>query len=724
MAIFFDDKTGIFKIDTANSSYVFCVSYGNFLEHLYYGKKIPNEDLRYISNRQIYTFNYTTEKDCQREFALSTVLAECSSFNYCDFRIPSISIENGDGTLGDKLVFETYSVKDGVCDLPGLPFCRNDCSAQTLTVTIADKDKGIAIDLVYVVFDKYDVIARHCVVKNLSDKSARLFKAASACLDFSGENFDLINLKGMYLYERAAIQRVPLNRGVYSFGSALGATAHHENPFFIVCDKHTDEDVGNAYGFNLLYSGNFLNEIEVDRLLNVRIVLGINPQGFEWRLNSGESFCTPQAVMTYSDCGIGGTSRNFHDFIRNCVIDEKNAFKTRPVVINSWESAYFDVSEKFMLDLADEAKKCGADTVVLDDGWFRNDAKSGLGDFYTDKTKFPDGIAGLSEKIHAKGLDFGIWIEPEMASPDSDFLSVKGGTALSSHPDRVLGRNQLVIDLTDEKNVKTITDRIISELSGAKIDYIKWDMNRYVTDAASDRTSSGETYHRQVLGVYKALSIIKNAFPDALIETCAGGGGRFDLGMLFYSSQIWTSDNTDPYARAYIQYGTSLGYPQSAISCHYTEGVCTSGRESSPKFRCLVASFGAFGYELNLSKLTEEEKTAIKGFSEVYKKNREFVVDSDLYRIIAPETDKFCAYINVSKDKKRALFTFLHINSTGFYENILVKLKGLDEKKNYVCSLDGTVHSGAALMRAGIRMKDLFKEKSGSGLQISFCEKD
>ena len=723
MSIYFDEKRKVFKLNTRNTSYVFCISELGVLEHLYYGEKISDIDLKCISNRQIYSFAVVHET-CGRSFALSTVLQEYGGYNNGDFRIPAVIIENADGTKGGRPTYKTHRIVRGRIAVDGLPSSRDGEDVETLEVVIADEEKQIEIALYYAVYPDHDVIARWQRITNKANGSAFIEKAGSLCLDCYDSDYDLLQLNGMYLYECAELQRVALHKGLQGNGSLTGTTSHHANPFFALCEKNATENTGDVYGFNLLYSGNFQNEIEVDRLSNMRIISGINVTGLRWELKNGESFVTPEAVMTYSPNGIGGMSRNFHNHIRDNIIERRFSYAKHPLVFNTWETAHFEIDEESVLAMADDALKIGADTLVVDDGWFRPNDTCGLGDWHTDTKRFPSGLKGLSEKIHAKGLKFGIWIEPEMVTKESAFFKSGGGRILASCDKPMFYRNQYVIDLTDEENLNYVYNRITDEFKDVEIDYIKWDCNRYLSEVASKITPSGEVYHRQVLGAYRLMSMLKAELPNVFFETCAGGGGRFDLGMLYYSPQIWASDNTDPYARVYIQYGMSVAYPTSAISCHFTKGVCTSGRESTKKFRYLVASFGPYGYELDLNNYTAEEKDELNAYSKQYRENERFQLECDLYRLISPESDKFCAYMQVTKDKQQALFTFLHINSTGFYENILVHLAGLDENVVYENTQTGVRLTGKAWMKVGLRIPNLFKEKSGSGFQTLFiaCE--
>lgn len=719
MAIRFNEQERVFHLQTKDTSYVFCVSEFDALEHLYYGKRIPDDNVRYMGSRQIYAFHAHESRD-SRAFSASTVGLEISPFNSGDFRTPSV-VYNYDGQLDrNRLRYRSHNIYKGRKPIDGLPYSRESAETETLEVVLTDDEEKVKFTLYYVVYESVDVIARYQSIENTGEGTMTVQKLSSMCLDFYGSDFDVITLEGIYLYERAKVSRGGIRRGVFKNNSLTGISSHNRNPFIALCSHNTDEDMGEAYGFNLLYSGNFAEEVSVGNLGDTRLLAGLDDTGFNWTLKSGESLVSPEAVMTYSDQGLGGMSRNFHDHIRQNIIERGFAFAPRPIVINSWEASYFSVTEEKMLALAAGAKDCGIDTVVLDDGWFRADDKKGLGDWYTDKEKFPSGLKGLSEKIHAMGLKFGLWLEPEMVNAQSDFYKAHPDCVLSTSKLPLISRNQYILDLTRDDMVEKIADRIAEELRGVELDYIKWDFNRYATEAGSFVTPQGEVYHRQMLGAYKLLATLKERLGNVLFETCSGGGGRFDLGMLFYSPQIWTSDNTDPYARVYIQYGSSLAYPVSALSCHFTKGDCTSGRASTYEFRYNVAAFGSYGYELDLSEYGDEDKKIFKAYSERCRRDEELTLAGDLYRLISPETDKFCAYVKVSKDKKKAQLTFLEINATGFTETMTLRLKGLDPEKLYKNENTGVVLHGATLMNAGIRLNDLFRKKRSDGYMVNF----
>ena len=717
----FNQDEKVFHLQTKNTSYVFCVSDFNSLEHLYYGKKIHDDNVKHISNRQIYG-HVAHEHREKRDFNASVQGFEISPFNSGDIRTPSV-IYNCDGNLDcNRLRYRSHKIYKGRKQIDGLPYSRPLKDTETLEIILTDDENQVEFTLYYTVFEGADVIARHQTVKNTGKSDITIQKFASACIDFYGMNYDVVTLEGMYIYERAMVSREKLKRGTFKNESLSGTSSHNKNPFIAICAPNADEDNGEVYGFNLVYSGNFSEEVSVSFLGDTRVLLGMSDVGLYWTLKPTQCLCSPEAIMTYSSEGLGQMSRNFHDHVRSSIIEEEFAYSPRPIVINSWEASYFAVSEEKVLQLASTAKDCGIDTVVLDDGWFRPNDKQGLGDWRTDKQRFPSGISGLADKIHAMGLKFGLWLEPEMVNENSELYKKHPDYVLTTSKNPLISRFQYVLDLTRDEVVNEIANRISQELEGAKIDYIKWDFNRYVCEAGSYKTAQGEVYHRQMLGSYKLLATLKQRLGNVLFETCCGGGGRFDLGMLYYSPQIWTSDNTDPYARVFIQNGTSMAYPVSTISCHFTKGDCTSGRQSTYDFRYNVASFGAYGYELDLSEYSAEDKEIFNGYSKNYREIEELNLKGDLFRLISPQTCSFYSYVKVSKKKDKALLTFLELNATGFVESMVLRLKGLDPDKAYKNNQTGQVLYGSTLLNVGVRIGDLFREKRSDGYSVLFTE--
>ena len=715
----YNEQEKVFHIQTRNTSYVFYISDFNSLEHLYYGKKVPDDNVKYIGNRQIYG-HLAHESRESRAFTTSVLGMEISPFNSGDIRTPSVVYNCGGNVDCNRLRYQSHKIYKGRKPIDGMPYSRASEDTETLEITLADDDKNVEITLFYTVFSSVDVIARYQQIKNTGKENIEIQKFASMCLDFYGMDYDVITLEGMYLYERAKVSRNKIERGTFKNESLSGTSSHNRNPFLALCEHNADEDRGDVYGFNLVYSGNFAEEVSVSFLGDTRVLAGISDTGLLWTLRSGETLCSPEVIMTYTDAGIGQMSRNFHDHVRTSIIEKKFVYSSRPIVINSWEASYFAVSEQKVLELASFAKESGVDTVVLDDGWFRPECTEGLGDWRTDANRFPSGIKGLADKIHAMGLKFGLWLEPEMVNEDSELYRTHPEYVLTTSKKPLISRHQYILDLTRDDVVNYVADRISDELSGVEIDYIKWDFNRYATEAGSFVTPQGEVYHRQMLGSYKLLEMLKNRLGEQLFETCCGGGGRFDLGMLYYSPQIWTSDNTDPYARVFIQNGSSLAYPVSTLSCHFTKGDCTSGRESTYEFRYNVASFGSYGYELDLSKYSSEERKEFKVFAEKYRAIEDLNLSGDLYRLISPESGSFYSYIKVSKDKERAHLTFLELNATGFVESTTLRLKGLDPNKKYRNENTGVVLYGATLMNVGIRIGDLFRKNRSDGYTALF----
>lgn len=710
-------KDGTFYLETKNSSYIFKVSKDNVLEHIYYGKKLKEDDLSSILNRQIYSF--APMSDLDRTFAKSTIMQEVSVFNSGDFRECSVVIDAHIDTSFSYLAHRIYS---GRTSIPGLPSSRDDGKCETLEITLVNDTRNIELVLYYVVYSDFDVISRFQKIRNLTNESIFLTRFMSMNIDFDNKNFDYLTTNGMYLYERASVDHFPLHKGHQGTSTSVGSTSHHVNPFFALVAREADECSGDVYGFNLVYSGNFKNNVEVDRLENARVMQGINDEGFRFEVKANEEFYSPEAVMTYSREGLSKMSQNFHDHIRCNIIEKDKAFAHHPLVLNSWEGFFFNINEEVITNLAEKALQIGADTVVIDDGWFRNDTNGGLGDWEIIKEKFPSGLKALADKLHAKGLKLGIWIEPEMVSLDSKLYDEDPSCVISLNKKPLIGRNQYVLDLTNKENIAKVFKNLKKTFEGVDIDYIKLDYNRYLNDANTLNCPSGEVYHRQLIGTYALISEIKKLIPNAFLETCSGGGGRFDLGMLYYSPMIWTSDNTDPYNRIYIQNGTSFAYPQSAMSCHLTKGECITKRESTPEFRYLVASYGSYGYELDLSMASVDELAELKKFSDKYKEDELFMNNSDLYRLISPETNQFVAYINVSKDKSKAIFNFLVFAKTGFYESFPIKLKGLDPNKKYKNSYNNEIHKGEVYMESGLRLNNLFKTTIGDGVRIYFEE--
>ncbi len=688
-----------FHLQGRNISYIMSVdAYGNLL-HIYYGKKLRNRDYSETKTEFVQWAGYD-----ENNITLETNLQEYPSYGYTDLRNPAYSVENADGNSVSRLKYKDYQIKKNyIPEIEGMPsLFIGDKSAQTLEITLDDKTAGVEVVLSYSVFDEYDVILRNARIKNISDDEIEIERAYSASIDIPKGNYDLIHFSGGWARERELF-RSKIQQGTkVDISNARGGSGHCINPFIMLAEHNADEDNGRVYGFSLVYSGNHSSMIECDQYGNIRLQQGINPFMFGWKLNKGESFSTPQCVMCYSENGIGGLSRELNDVYRTNLCRSKWADKDRPILINNWEATYFDFNEDKLLSIAKKAKEAGIELFVLDDGWFgtRNDDFSGLGDWFVNYDKLPSGIDGLAKKINDIGLKFGLWFEPEMVNPDSNLYS-KHPEWVISVPNRApaLSRNQLILDLSRDDVCDYIVSAVSKVLESANVEYVKWDMNRPMTDMPRKGFN-----HEYTLGFYKIMDAITSAFPNVLFEGCSGGGGRFDAGVLAYMPQIWTSDNSDAVARLKIQYATSMGYPVSAMSAHITAVPNhQNGRVTSLKMRADTAYAGVFGYELDITKMSSDEIAEVKKQVETDKEIRTFMRTGDFYRILSPYETNYCSWEMVSKDKTEVFFYSVRILSVANSQEIRIKMKGLDESADYKDIVTGKIYGGDELMNCGIK---------------------
>ncbi len=717
--ITFHSGSRVFRLDTGTTSYAFFVNAYGYLSHLYYGARVPDEEglaalARTVSGRPSFQPNppgvpngaYSPDVDLQ----------EFSGFNTGDFRPGSAAVRWADGSRAADAKYVSHRVLPGVPALEDLPCARagDDPGVETLEVVLRDSTGGAEFTLRYTVFPECDVIVRSVSVRNTGDAPFAVARLMSAQLDLRRGATDLVQLPGAWARERFA-ERLPLGHGTHSLRSVRGATGHNMNNAFALVDPSTTETLGDAYGFALCYSGNFRAEIDTDSFGTVRVLTGINPETFSWPLAPGETFEAPQAFLTFSPEGLGGMSRRFHDFLRRHLIDPAWAPRTRPVLINNWEATYFNFNTEKILSLAETAAKNGIEMLVLDDGWFghRDNDRSSLGDWTEYPSKIGD-MAALSKGIHDLGLKFGLWFEPEMISEDSDLYR--------EHPDwvlsipgrgRSLGRTQMVLDFSRPEVVDTMAERIGLLLRRARVDYMKYDMNRNHTEAygtALPPERQGEAAHRFILGVYRFHKKLLASVPGLYIEGCSGGGGRFDCGMLAYTPAIWTSDDSDAVERCRVQLGTSLFYPCSTMGAHVS--ACPNhqtGRNTPFATRAAVALFGTFGYELDLSRLPAEDLAAVPKQVALFHKFNPLVTNGDLYRLTPSWTDnEIDAWMHVAKDKSRALVTVVRRRTHANPKDYFLRLAGLDPAARYAVD-DGDVFSGALLMGAG------FVPKTGLG---------
>lgn len=690
-----------FHLQGRNISYIMAVdSFGNLI-HIHYGRKLHDKDYDKTNTKYVnwaaYDENNITLENTQQEYP---------SYGHTDLRNPAYTVKNVDGNSISQLKYQDYTIKENyIPEIEGMPslFIGNK-SAQTLEITLEDKISGVEVVLSYSVFDDYDVILRNTRIHNISDSTIEIDSAYSANLDIAKGNYDLIYFSGGWGREREFCRSEIQQGAKIDISNARGGSGHTLNPFIMVSEHNADEDKGNVYGFSLIYSGNHSSMIECDQYGNIRVQQGINPFMFKWTLEKGESFVTPQCVMCYSENGIGGLSRELNDVYRTNLCRSKWADKDRPILINNWEATYFDFDEDKLLSIAKRAKEAGVELFVLDDGWFgtRNDDFSGLGDWTVNYDKLPSGIDGLAKKINDIGLKFGLWFEPEMVNPDSDLYRAHPDWAISV-PNRIssLSRNQLILDLSRDDVCDYIITAVSDVLKSANIEYVKWDMNRPMTDMPYEGYN-----HKYTLGFYKIVDAITGAFPNILFEGCSGGGGRFDAGVLAYMPQIWTSDNSDAAARLKIQYATSMGYPVSAISAHVTAVPNhQNGRITSLKMRADTAYAGVFGYELDITKMSDTELAEIKKQVETDKKLRTLMRTGDFYRILSPYETNYCSWEMVSKDKKEVFFYSAKIFSVANSHDIRIKLKGLDAEAKYMDTVTGEVYGGDELMYYGVEPK-------------------
>lgn len=705
----YDEQNHVFQIHTKDTSYVIGLAEGAYPGHIYYGRKMEDARCAYLMRTEESPF---TPSVCKREKAsfADTFSTEYSTYGVGDFRESCINVRTEEGQRGCELRYASHRIFDGKPQLAGLPsLFAGECGAQTLELVCVDDVIGLEVVLRYSIFEDSDAIIRSVSVKNAGTKPFSLERVLSACLDMDQNRFEMITLHGAWARERGIV-RTPITYGKRSVGSVRGESSHQENPFMALVTPGTNQEMGEVYAMNFVYSGNFLAQAEVSQFDRVRMVMGIHPEGFEWYLAPGETFDAPEVVCLYSSEGLGKMTREFHDLYRKHLMRSKYTHQKRPILINNWEATYFNFNAEKLTAIAKEAAKCGIEMLVMDDGWFgsRNADNSSLGDWTVDTKKLPDGLHSLVEDVKACGLKFGIWMEPEMISPDSNLYR--------AHPDWALhlngregtqGREQFVLDLSRKEVVDGIYEQISAVIRSADISYVKWDMNRQLTDvgnAVLGAHQQGEIYHRYMLGVYEMQNRLCTEFPDLLLENCSGGGARFDPGMLYYSPQIWCSDDMDAVERLSIQEGTALVYPLSSMGAH----VCdcpnhTTGRTAPFKTRGEIALSGTFGYELDVTRISEEERSQIPGQIEMYHKYHDLIREGDYFRIASfRENNVYDCWMSVRKDQKEALVTFVQVYAKPNQKSFCIRLQGLDPKAEYCLEETGAVYSGSLLMYAGL----------------------
>ena len=724
MPIQFDAERKIFKLDTPTSSYVLQVGQFNYLCHLYYGAPIADTDIDYLSlTCRHASVCPSVEMEAEPYFSKDVHRFEYSCNGCGDFRGSALTILRSTGTDDTDIEYVSHKIYSGKPRIEGQPatYVENDSEADTLELLCKDPASGAEVTLFYTVYNIYGAMTRHVVVRNASNEPMELCRVLSTCVDFhDASNMDFIHLWGNWGRERS-FERAPLLHGIQAAASKRGCSSHAHNPFIALCNRTATEDHGDVYGFNLVYTGNFLASAEMDSDGGARVLMGINPEGFRWHLDPGESFCAPEVVMVYSNEGLGGMSRTFHKLYRNRLCRGPWKTKKRPILVNNWEATYFKFDEEKLYDIAKTASELGIEMLVMDDGWFgaRNSAKLGLGDWYVNEEKLKGGLGKLTQRINDLGMKFGIWFEPEMVSQDSDLFRSHPEWALQTPNRRMsISRYQYVLDMSRADVRDYLFDCMKKVLDSANITYVKWDFNRSLTEVGSallecDRQQ--EVFHRYVLGLYELLERLLTAYPDLLLEGCASGGGRFDPAWLYYSPQYWTSDDTDAIERLDIQYGTSMCYPVSSVGAHVS--ACPNHqvfRNTPLKTRGDVALAGTFGYELDLTKLTDEEKELVKKQCADYHKYYNVIHNGELYRLISPweNNRRRCAWSYVLPDKSEVLATYVVIRA-GIRDRHYLRLAGLDPNRRYRNEETGQTLSGSTLMNAGLNL--LNPPKDGNG---------
>lgn len=753
MSITVDSENRLFTLHTRNTTYQMKADHVGTLLHLYYGERTDDSDKSYVIPVRGRGFSgnpYGMGKE-NRDYSLDVLPQEYSCFGTGDYRISALKIQNGNGSCAVSLLYKGHDIRKGKYSINGLPAVyAKERDADTLELILEDPVSLVEVHLLYGVLYEQDVITRGAKIINRGADRIVLQKAASMNLDWIHGDYEWITFYGGHTAERN-LQREELGHGIHAIGSVRGTSSHHYNPFDIVCERNTDEVMGNCYGFSFLYSGEFQMEAEKDQIGQTRLICGIHPADFAWNLRPGEAFDTPEVMMTFSGQGLGRLSSNLHRTIRENICRGEWKEKRRPVLINNWEATYFNFTGKKLEEIARSAAELGIELFVLDDGWFgkRDDDNSGLGDWFPNEKKLGCTLKELAEKITNCGMRFGLWFEPECVSEDSDLYREHPDWAVAipgRKPD--LSRNQLILDFSRNEVQEYIIKRMSAIFEDASVSYVKWDFNRSICDkysGALDMESQGEFAHRYVLGLYRVLETLTGKFPHILFEGCSGGGGRFDAGMLYYTPQIWCSDNTDAIERLWIQYGTSFGYPVSAMGAHVSAVPNhQTGRITPFSTRSSVAMAGTFGYELDVTKLSEVERAEVKQQINRFRRFYHLIQQGEYYRLLPPSDRQCTVWEMAEQDGSEALVTavYHYVRSSG--EPVIVKIQGLRPEKKYQIRLnlddmgimgeqakkyfmeylpygyrDGEWITGAALQQCGLAIPGPMEEYQAWQIHIS-----
>lgn len=694
MSIKVTNKNKRFVLNTKSTTYAFEVFKGHYLMHDYYGK--TRQRFQGVKPKSLSFGAY--EAQYGKRYSPDAHSMEISFYGSGDFRDTALRICGKDGTGVTDFRYKSFRIFEGRHKIDGMPCARPDADTETLELHMHDKVSGCDLYLYYTVFPESDVISRHMVIENNGGDTVRIDRCRPMELCLERGDLDMITLWGAWNNE-SNYQRVPLHHGVQSVGSRRGASSHQYNPFMAICEHSATEEKGEAYGFNFVYSGSFQNIVELDGKNRTKVQMGLCPDDFAYTLAVGERFESPEAVMTYSASGLGQMTRNFHDFVRKNIMPAA-AHKPHPVVLNTWEACYFNIDEQKLLQFAEKGAAMGFDMLVMDDGWFgeRHHDRAGLGDWYENREKFPNGLASFVQNVKQKGIRFGIWIEPEMINPDSELYRAHPDWALRVQGrEPLLSRNQLVLDMSRDDVIAYLMGIFDKTFDGVDLDYFKWDMNRHMSNVGSallPPERQGEVAFRYMKGVYRLLDWFTKRFPDAVIETCSGGGGRYDLGMMQYGIQIWTSDNTNPYARTMVQSGAITAYPALTMSCHVSN---PKEDMRSLDYRYKVAIEGMLGYELNILEMSDEINTEISRQIAEYRTLEHVMREGDFFRLVAPEKEKYSAYYYATADRSELLLTLVEKKDCKAGTSKPLKLKAAKQDAVYTDVFSGEVYTGKEL---------------------------
>jgi alpha-galactosidase len=713
MFIHADSEKKQFHLTNGQISYIFHVMKNGQLGHLYFGKALRHrKDFSHLQRYDIPTAASCHPYEDDPAFSLETLRQEYPVYGNSDFREPAIQVSKEHINHVPNFIYHSFRILEGKPTLAGLPATYTDEKNEAATIQIILKDEFLQAELIlnYTIFRDKPVITRSACLKNDGIEKLIIDRMMGASLDLPDKDFIFTHLSGAWSRERHVKER-KLETGIQSISSLRGASSHHHNPFLALRRPHATEHSGEVYAFHFVYSSNFLMQAEVDHYDAARVMAGIPPFGFSWELNVAECFQTPEVVLVYSDKGLNGMSQAFHQLYRENLIPAQWRKQERPILINNWEATYFDFNEEKLLKIAKSAKELGIELFVLDDGWFghRNDDTTSLGDWHEDAAKLPRGLESLAGKMKEMGLKFGLWFEPEMVSPKSDLFRENPDWAVGApEQPRTLGRNQLVLDFSRDEIVDYLYEKIADIIKKTGLAYIKWDMNRNITEPFSQKLPpkrQGEFFHRYIMGVYQLYERLTSDFPDVLFESCAGGGGRFDPGMMYYAPQAWTSDDTDAVERLKIQYGTSFAYPIYSMGSHVSAVPNHQTLRTTPlAARANTAYFGTFGYELDLLKLSEEEISEIKEQIAFYKEHRSLIRDGQFYRLLSPFASNETAWMIVSRDQSEALVGWYKVLATpNARKQQTLRLAGLDEAAVYEVE-GGGLYFGDELLQVGIQL--------------------